>query len=187
MTTGDAPPPTRVGPGPKPVGAPLPTWWVDDTPATAVAAVAAVAVSVMRVVSLLVRGRVSQPTDQVGRRIHFDDGTSAEVYRETVIDRPPPTAPAFLVVCFRLRLVRRPWAHRLFRIESELNTILFAGFRGLVSKLWLCHDDQQRYRGVYQWDDAALARTYAAIVVVGVAAGERSRIHPLRRRRRHPA
>src|SRR5581483_4522289 len=47
------------------------------------------------------------------------------------------------------------------RVESELNTILFAGFPGLVSKLWLRHDQRQTYRGVYQWDDADLAESYA--------------------------
>ena len=41
-----------------------------------------------------------------------------------------------LVVSFRLRHVRSPRAHALFRAESLLNTVLFAGFPGLVSKLW---------------------------------------------------
>jgi hypothetical protein len=82
------------------------------------------------------------------------------VYRETVIDGPPATSPAVLVVCFRLRHVHRRWAHALFRWESELNTILFAGFPGLVSKLWLTHDQDDRYRGFYQWDNPDLAEAY---------------------------
>ena len=52
-------------------------------------------------------------------------------------------------------------AHALFRVESELNTVLFAGFPGLVSKLWLCHDQKGTYRGLYQWDDPELAAAYA--------------------------
>jgi hypothetical protein len=65
-----------------------------------------------------------------------------------------------LVVGFRLRRVHRPLAHALFRAESELNTVLFAGFRGLVSKLWLRHDQNGLYRGVYQWDGTEAAVAY---------------------------
>lgn len=110
---------------------------------------------------LLVRGRIHQPVDHVGRRIVFADGTAATVYRETVVERPPPAQPAVLVVRFRLRRVRTERLHALFRLESELNTVLFAGFPGLISKLWLGHDGRSMYRGLYQWDDPELARSYA--------------------------
>ena len=113
-----------------------------------------------RTAGLLAERRICQPEANVGRRIFFADGTSAEVYRETVIDRESPAEPAVLVVCFRLRRVHHGWAHALFRLESELNTILFAGFPGLVSKLWLRHDERDVYRGFYQWDDPALAVAY---------------------------
>ena len=106
------------------------------------------------------RRRLHQPANHVGRRPHFADGTSTEVYRETVIDRPPPRDPAVLFVEFRLRLLRRDWAHRLFRLESELNTVLFAGFPGLVSKIWCRHDERGVYRGLYQWDGPASAEAY---------------------------
>lgn len=41
-----------------------------------------------------------------------------------------------------------------------LNTPLFVGFRGCVSKLWLAHDENGVYRGLYQWNDAQLADAY---------------------------
>jgi hypothetical protein len=65
-----------------------------------------------------------------------------------------------LAVTFRLRWVRGR-GHAAFRAESLLNTPLFAGFPGLVSKLWFTHDEQGRYRGIYEWDGAALADSYA--------------------------
>jgi hypothetical protein len=111
-------------------------------------------------VVLIAHRRIHQPADNVGQLIHFADGTGAEVYRETTVERGPPIEPAVLVVCFRLRRIRRGWIHALFRLESELNTILFAGFPGLVSKLWLRHDEHEIYRGVYQWDGAELAVRY---------------------------
>jgi hypothetical protein len=49
----------------------------------------------------------------------------------------------------------------LFRIESVLNTTLFVGFTGFVSKLWLAHDGNGIYRGVYDWEGAAEAERYA--------------------------
>ena len=65
-----------------------------------------------------------------------------------------------LVVEFRLRAVRGR-GHAVFRRESLLNTPLFAGFPGFVSKLWLADDERGRYRGLYEWDGPQLAENYA--------------------------
>jgi len=113
-----------------------------------------------RTVVLLTRREIHQPTGNRGRWIFFADGSRAVVYRETVIERPPPVSPTVLVVCVRLRHVHSRWNHTLFRLESELNTVLFAGFSGLISKLWLDHDENDLYRGFYQWDDPELALAY---------------------------
>ena len=120
----------------------------------------AVARCVVTTAGLLARGRIHMPRTHVDDQLHFADGTSARVYRETVVDRPPPTEPAVLLVAFRLRGVRGR-GHRLFRLESLLNTPLFVGFDGFVSKLWLAHDVRDTYRGLYEWDTARLAEEYA--------------------------
>lgn len=109
---------------------------------------------------LLWRRRLHLPRGHVGMRLRFADGTSARVYRETVVDRDATRDPCVLVVGFRLRAVRG-WGHAVFRWESLLNTPLFAGFPGLVSKLWLADDERSRYRGLYEWDDPHLAEAYA--------------------------
>ena len=109
---------------------------------------------------LLVQRRVHLPREHVGRVIRFGDGTTARVYRETTTTRPAAVAPCFLVVGFRLRLVRGP-GHVAFEWESLLNTPLFVGFPGFVSKLWLAHDQTGRYRGLYEWDGAGPASAYA--------------------------
>jgi hypothetical protein len=114
----------------------------------------------VRTVTLLVRHRLHQPDEHVGRRCSFADDTAALVYRETVVDRPPTQSPAVLVVSFRLRRVRSSWAHALFRLESVLNTVLFAGFPGFVSKLGLAHDEHGVSRGLYEWDDPLLAEDF---------------------------
>jgi len=108
---------------------------------------------------LLSRGRIRQPREHVGRRIRFADGTTGRVYRETALERANAD-PCVLVVSFRLRLVRGRW-HRLFQIESILNTPLFVGFPGFVSKLWIAHDGSGLYRGLYEWDGAEQAEAYA--------------------------
>lgn len=131
-----------------------------DAPLPAGKAWRAVARCVRNTVLLLARRRLHLPRENVGTRLRFADGSSAVVYRETVVDRPPPAEPCVLVVEFRLRLVRGR-AHTLFRWESLLNTPLFVGFPGLVSKLWLANDDSGVYRGLYEWDGAASAEAYA--------------------------
>jgi hypothetical protein len=92
-------------------------------------------------------------------RVCFANGTCAHVYRETIVDRVPRD-PCALVVEFRLRFVRG-WGHTVFRWESLFNTPLFVGFPGFVSKLWLAHDEQGVYRGVYEWDGPERAENYA--------------------------
>lgn len=110
-------------------------------------------------VVLLARGRVHLPHHDVGRVLRFADGTAARVYRETTVARTPAD-PCLLVVRFRLRRVRG-WGHALFRAESLLNTVLFVGFPGFVSKLWMANDARGTYRGVYEWDGPAAADAYA--------------------------
>jgi hypothetical protein len=93
-------------------------------------------------------------------RLRFANGTSARIYRETVVADRAPSEPCVLFVAFRLRFVRG-WGHALFRAESLLNTPLFVGFPGFVSKLWLAHDQHGTYRGIYQWDGPEQAEHYA--------------------------
>ena len=133
-------------------------------------AAASFARNAYRVAVLSAGRRIRQPSDRKGLQVRFADGTHATVYRETVISRSRPSEPVVLVVCFRLRHVRSTSAHALFRSESELNTVLFAGFPGLVSKLWLCHDETGRYRGIYQWDGEAAAVDYVRTLWWALAA-----------------
>jgi hypothetical protein len=129
---------------------PLPFW----------RAVSDLARCVVTTALLLAQGAIRQPTDHVARVLHFGNGTRGRVYRETVVPTHEPIDPAVLVVAFKLRGVHW-WGHTLFRVESLLNTILFVGFPGFVSKLWLAHDEDEVYRGFYQWNDAGLADSYA--------------------------
>jgi hypothetical protein len=110
---------------------------------------------------LLAQRRVHLPKAHVGQRLHFADGTSARVYRDSVVDRPNAVDPCVLVVRFRLKLIRNESGHAAFRYESILNTPMFIGFPGYVSKLWVAHDENGYYRGVYEWDGAARAVHYA--------------------------
>jgi hypothetical protein len=113
-----------------------------------------------RTAVLLARRSIHLPKQFVGRQVRFADGSEAHVFRETVVDRPATEDPAVLVVAFRLRLIRGR-GHALFRRESLLNTPLFVGFPGLVSKLWISHDGRGNYRGLYEWDGPELAEQYA--------------------------
>lgn len=94
--------------------------------------------------------------------LRFANGSTARVYRETTVDRRPVTESCVLVVAFKLRLLRGRRMHRLFELESILNTPLFIGFPGYVSKLWCTHDENGVYRGLYEWDGAERARDYAS-------------------------
>jgi len=124
------------------------------------AALRAVASCAASTVRLLRQRRLHLPAGHVGMRLRFADGTSARVYRETTVDRGATKDPCVLAVAFRLRAVRGR-GHAAFRRESLLNTPLFAGFPGFVSKLWLADDEHGRYRGLYEWDGPRRAEAYA--------------------------
>lgn len=123
-------------------------------------AATAVLASVARTSTLLASRRVHLPREHVGKTLRFADGTSARVFRETVVDGAPKN-PCALVVEFRLRLIRGSRGHWLFRRESLLNTPLFVGFPGFLSKLWIANDERGVYRGVYEWDGPERAEHYA--------------------------
>jgi hypothetical protein len=149
-----------AGPAVTPPGDPGIRELSDQAPLRYGAALRALAGCVVRTARLLWQRRVHLPAERVGRRPRFADGTSARVYRETVVERGATEDPCVLVVEFRLRAVRG-WAHAAFRAESLLNTPLFVGFPGFVSKLWLAHDERGRYRGLYEWDGPQRADHYA--------------------------
>jgi len=109
---------------------------------------------------LLWQRRMHLPRQRVGMELRFADGTAARIFRETIVDREATQDPCVLVVAFRLRAVRGR-GHALFQRESLLNTLLFVGFPGFVSKLWLANDERGRYRGLYEWDGSELAENYA--------------------------
>jgi hypothetical protein len=154
----------------------------EQRPLPVLVAVRGIVRSVVTTASLIARGRIHQPTDHAGAVLRFADGSSAWVYRETVVDRPAPADPCVLVVEFRLRAVRGR-GHALFRPVSLLNTPLFVGFPGFVSKLWVAHDAHGVYRGVYQWDGPDRAEAYARalwrlLALVSVPGSIRYRVLP---------
>jgi hypothetical protein len=111
---------------------------------------------------LLARHQLRLPKRHAGRELRFADGTTSRVYRETVRAGVGTADPALLVVRFRLRLLGNSrLLHALFRVESILNTPLFAGFPGFRSKLWATDRRTGFYRGVYEWDGVAAATFYA--------------------------
>jgi len=136
---------------------------------------------------LFVCGHLHQPRGNVGRRVAFADGTSALVYRETVVDRPSLAEPVVLVVEFQMRLLNGRRGQAYFRLVSLLNTPLFAGFPGFATKLWMAADEECKYRGLYEWDGEGLAEDYVRalwwpLAVVSRLDSIRFRVLPGRRR-----
>ncbi len=122
----------------------------------------AVAGSFLGTARLLLRGRLRMPGGLVGARLPVADGTVTTVFRETAVAGRRPADPAVLVVRFRLRWIGSArWAHAVFRRTCVVNTPLFAGFPGFVTKLWLTDPGTGVYRGLYEWDGADSAEQYA--------------------------
>lgn len=136
---------------------------MDTSPLTIVRPFAASVVTTLR---LLAGGRLRSPRTYVGRRVGFADGSSFRVFRETILVAPCRER-SVLVVRFRLRwLGRSRLGHAAFRVESLANTLLFAGFAGFRTKLWMFDEHTGEYRGLYDWDDPVQAERYATTLTV---------------------
>lgn len=133
--------------------------WNRQGPAPVGESIAGLARCIVMTHRLLWGRHLHLPAERVGTQVTFADGTSTTVFRETTTDHRP-IDPCVLVVTFRLRCIRGR-GHTAFEHESLLNTVLFAGFRGLVSKWWLAADEHGRYRGLYEWDGPEQAAAYA--------------------------
>jgi hypothetical protein len=111
---------------------------------------------------LLAQNGIASPVDNVGRYVVFADGTRSEVYRETAMRKRRREGLVLLVVRFRLRFIGSSrLAHWLFRLESIMNTVLFAAQRGFQTKLWLTDRRTWFYRGIYEWVGEEAAIEYA--------------------------
>jgi hypothetical protein len=112
--------------------------------------------------AMLARNEIALPEANVGRLVVFADGSRSEVYRETAMRCHRDEGSVLIAVRFRLRLIGSSrLGHWLFRIESLLNTILFAAHRGFQTKLWLTDRNTGYYRGIYEWEGAGAAAEYA--------------------------
>jgi hypothetical protein len=107
---------------------------------------------VMSTLVLLAHDEIALPDDNVGRVVGFGDGTRSQVYRETAMRKRRREGLVLLVVRFRLRFIGSSrLAHWLFRLESIMNTVLFAAHPGFQTKLWLTDRRTWFYRGIYEW------------------------------------
>jgi hypothetical protein len=133
---------------------------------SSLAAIGDYGASVREWIRLSAGGRLRQPSEYVGARLTFADGTTSRVFRETRTVDVTTVNPTLLVIAFRLTFLGdlHP-LHAGFRHECVLHTPLFAGFRGFRSKLWLDDEHTQVYRGVYQWDGEDDAVAYARRMV----------------------
>lgn len=131
---------------------------------------------VAKTLALLARNEIALPSENRGTSVLFADGSRSEVYRETTMRRRRYEGLVLIAVRFRLRLLGSSRiAHWLFRVESLLNTLLFAAHRGFQTKLWLTDLETGYYRGIYEWqgrDDAIdYAETLRVVLRPWVQAG----------------
>jgi hypothetical protein len=122
----------------------------------------------VRTVWLLARGALHIDHSLDGRLAQLPDGRSFEIFRRTTSSASDHDTgePVVLSVWFHLRFVPA-WARRrraLFERESILNTLLFAGFAGYESKLWMVDPDTNEFAGLYQWRGREAAERYARYI-----------------------
>ena len=119
---------------------------------------------------MLARHEIAMPRGNVGRTMRFADGTASEVYRETAMRQRQPDEFVLLAVRFRLRFIGDSrLMHFLFRVESLLNTVLFAAHPGFQTKLWLTDRITGYYRGIYEWRERPAAIDYLETLRVVLA------------------
>jgi len=117
-------------------------------------------------VALLFQRRLHIGHRRVRHDVVLDDGRRYVVFRETSCDTPTSTRPVTLVVWFRLRAIP-PGARlrrRIFERACIVNTLLFAGVPGYVTKLWMVNPPTSDYAGLYSWRSASEAESYGRYI-----------------------
>ncbi|MGD9705852.1 MAG: hypothetical protein AB7Q42_23780 [Acidimicrobiia bacterium] len=115
---------------------------------------------------LLTRRTHSARGGHIGQELRMSDGRTYTAFRRTVKDPDAwstSSPPAVLQPRFHLGVLgpRRRWARALFRVTCIVTTPLFVGLKGFRSKMWLEDPETGDYAGLYEWDDAELAQSYA--------------------------
>ncbi len=120
----------------------------------------------VRVVGLVVRGRLHLRHDLDDAEVPLPDGRRFVVFRETTCDRGEVRGTVTLAVWFHLRFVPAGGRIRRFVFEREsiLNTLLYAGFDGYRVKLWMVDPVTSDYAGLYAWRGVDEAERYAAYI-----------------------
>jgi len=116
----------------------------------------------------LLDGRVRFPRDRVGDVLEFPDGSTAVVYRETVLDPARGATEGGVVLVFRMQ-VADPEAGTtlrevLFDPVSNVATPFFAGLPGFGRKLWLAGDRPGEFVELYEWATRADADRFADVL-----------------------
>jgi hypothetical protein len=125
---------------------------------------------VISTLGLMLRHKLEMPNYRVGSNVRFADGSVSTIFRETAMRGLVTTPEVMLAVRFRLRFIGSSrLGHWLFRLESVLNTLLFAAHRGFHTKLWLTDPRTNFYRGIYEWADETSALEYAETLRVVLA------------------
>jgi hypothetical protein len=122
----------------------------------------------VRTTWLLARGSLHIDHSLDGRLAQLPDGRSFKIFRRTTCSasEDDENEPVVLSVWFHLRFVPA-WARRrrtLFERESILNTLVFAGFPGYVSKLWMVDPETNEFAGLYEWRGREAAERYARYI-----------------------
>ena len=120
-----------------------------------------------RTFGLLARRQLHLHHDRIGTTVVIPDGRKFVVFRESARDSDSGSSSVTLAVWFHLRGI--PGGSRVRRFLFErlclANTILFAGFTGYQSKLWMVDPVTSDYAGLYSWHSAEEAEPYARYIV----------------------
>jgi hypothetical protein len=122
--------------------------------------------SARRFVSLERHRSLRRPPERLGQSFRVDDGRSYRIFRETVSDAAPATAPVVLVVGFQLRAIRAfALPHWIFQRCCLLTTPFWSGLPGFSVKLWMVDPETKRYLGIYDWRGVDTAQRYVSALV----------------------
>ena len=124
----------------------------------------------MRTLRLIATGKLHRICHRAGDQVSLADGRRFVVFRATSCSASEGVADddenMSLEVWFHLRFVPSHARVRrfLFERESILNTLLFAGFPGYMTKLWMVDPVTNDYAGLYSWSGRRNAERYATYI-----------------------
>jgi hypothetical protein len=119
----------------------------------------------LRTAMLFFTGKIGFVETSIGQEFTMEDGEKFEVFRHVIIrssNKEINKPQAVFTIRFQLKNMTIEKNKKFSRIPM----LVFMGFHGFRSKLWMLNEETEVFQGVYEWDTLQDAERYSKSIAL---------------------